>query len=124
LACNDNQESRDVFAALRQLDDEDESNSDAANYGGEDNNGDAPSGDDENDSEDDEKENGYYDGGDYDYYPSAYESDYSPSTYVNPENTKDKFISDLMAFWDNYLVYNDDDFAQYLYEFPTYVAEK
>ena len=29
-----------------------------------------------------------------------------------------------MAFWDNYLVYNDDDFAQYLYEFPTYVAEK
>ena len=29
-----------------------------------------------------------------------------------------------MAFWDNYLVYNDEDFAQYLYEFPTYVAEK
>ena len=87
MACNDNQESRDVFAALRQLDDEDESNSDAANYGREDNNGDAPSGDDENDSEDDEKENGYYDGVDYDYYPSAYESDYTPSTYVNPVNT-------------------------------------
>jgi hypothetical protein len=29
-----------------------------------------------------------------------------------------------MAFWDTYLVYNDDDFAQYLYEFPTYVADK
>jgi hypothetical protein len=39
-------------------------------------------------------------------------------------NTKDNFITDLMAFWDNYLVYNDDDFAQYLYEFPKYVAEK
>ena len=39
-------------------------------------------------------------------------------------NTKDNFITDLMAFWDNYLVYNDDDFAQYLYEFPTYLTEK
>jgi len=28
-----------------------------------------------------------------------------------------------MAFWDTYLVYNDDDFAEYLYEFPKYVAE-
>ena len=29
-----------------------------------------------------------------------------------------------MAFWDTYLVYNDDDFADYLYEFPKFVAEK
>ena len=87
LACNDNQESRDVFAALRQLDDDEGSNSDAANSGGEDKSGDAPSGDDENGSEDDEKENGYYYGDDYDYYPSVYDYDYSPSTYVNPVNT-------------------------------------
>jgi hypothetical protein len=64
-------------------------------------------------SEDDEKENGYDYGGDYDY---------KPSTYVNPVKTNGKFLTDLMAFWDNYLVYNDDDFAQYLYEFPTYVT--
>ncbi len=124
LSCNDKQESRDVFAALRQLDDEDESNSDSSSSSGEDKNGDAPSGDDENGSEDDEKENGYYYVYDDDYNPSVYESDYAPSTYVNLENTKDKFVTDLMAFWDNYLVYNDDDFAQYLYEFPTYVAAK
>jgi len=180
LACNDNQDSRDVFAALRQLDDEsnsdaansgddeidedaansgsedksgdapsgddeidedaansggedksgdapsgdDEIDEDAANSGGEDKSGDAPSGDDDNGSEDEEKENGYYYGVDYDYNPSVYDYDYSPSTYVSPVNTKDKFITDLMAFWDNYLVYNDDDFAQYLYEFPTYVAAK
>ena len=86
LACNDNQESRDVFAALRQLDDEDDSN--AANSDGEYTNDDAPSGDDENGSEDDENENGYYYGGEnYDYKPSAYESDYTPSAYVNPVNT-------------------------------------
>ena len=29
-----------------------------------------------------------------------------------------------MAFWDTYLVYNDDDFAEYLYEFPKFVADK
>jgi hypothetical protein len=87
LACNDNQESRDVFAALRQLDDDEGSNSDAANSGGEDKSGDASSDDDENGSEDDEKENGYYYGDDYDYYPSVYDYDYSPSTYVNPVNT-------------------------------------
>jgi hypothetical protein len=140
LACNKNQESRDVFAALRQLDDE--IDEDASNSSGEDSNGDDPSGDeesnsdaansggedkssvDENGSEVDEKENGYYYDGDYDYYPSVYDNDYSPSAYVNPVNTKDNFITDLMAFWDNYLVYNDDDFAQYLYEFPTYLTAK
>jgi hypothetical protein len=45
-----------------------------------------------------------------------------PTHHKNPVNTNDKFVADLMAFWDTYLVYNDDDFAEYLYEFPTFVA--
>jgi hypothetical protein len=67
------------------------------------------------------------------YYGEDYKGSYGDTGYGygadsgtagdDAANTNDKFVSDLMAFWDTYLVYNDDDFAEYLYEFPKYVAE-
>ncbi len=66
-------------------------------------------------------ENDYADDS-YGTYISGGDDDVTPSQYENPVNTNDKFVADLMAFWDTYLVYNDDDFAEYLYEFPTFVA--
>ena len=59
----------------------------------------------------------------YGTYIAESDDDVTPSQQDNPVNTNDKFVADLMAFWDTYLVYNDDDFAEYLYQFPTFVAE-
>ena len=97
MACHHNQESQDVFAALD------------GNYG--------------------DYYGGYGYGGDYGYgdYGLNYGgggTDSSSTANNDAINSNDKFVSDLMAFWDTYLVYNDDDFAEYLYEFPKYVAEK
>jgi hypothetical protein len=68
-------------------------------------------------------------GADYTSYGGGYVNDTSGNTTTVSSadvsaNTNDKFFSDLMAFWDTYLVYTDDEFSEYLYEFPKYVAEK
>ena len=60
----------------------------------------------------------------YGTYIAGGDDDVTPSQQDNPVNTNDKFVADLMAFWDTYLVYNDDDFTEYLYQFPTFVAEQ
>ena len=31
------------------------------------------------------------------------------------------FAKDLLTFWDDYLVYSDEDFAQYIYNFPSHI---
>jgi len=36
---------------------------------------------------------------------------------------RDAFVEDIIKFWDTYLDYTDEEFAQYLYEFPIYLAE-
>lgn len=38
-------------------------------------------------------------------------------------NGNTKLATDLLAFWSTYLVYSDDDFATYMYNFPTFVKQ-
>jgi len=36
---------------------------------------------------------------------------------------KEEFLQDIVEFWDTYLDYTDEEFAQYQYEFPLRIEE-
>jgi hypothetical protein len=45
----------------------------------------------------------------------------SSTVDVQPTNRKDEFLNDLMSIWDKYLVYRNEDLAEYMYKFPMFV---
>ena len=100
------------------IDDGDDDDSDDEDSGSDDD-----SDDEDSDSDDDSDDEDLGSDDDSDDEDSGRDDDSDDEDNGSDGKDRDAFVEDIIKFWDNYLDYTDKEFAQYLYEFPLYLAE-